>query len=781
MKILTLVDIVGNFVYLSAGQFNSLQKNPSSSKKSVGLNKAPIKKEISFGSNVVSKTFNKKTAQVVFENAQELIDRIDESLGKGYFSSLITKENGFKLENGVLSYTQRTIKKDLFDTLKAVKDIPMRIICAGAKKFNIQSEGLQKWAAKNQHEREFNTALDIIEEFINPAAEFNKKAGKIDINIDECGRIFDNQISSNITKVKKEYDSRDERTLNRMATATVSALYSANDFYNISMLQKDDKDEAKKSYHKRFGQEITRMALSAGLTFISLSAFDRYTKKNVFLNSFVIAGSALFSEVISRIISKTPLLPLTPEQAAKIAQKNAAKKSQQENASKQEKTDKQVAFKSNLKNEQELYKNFIQKDGGLITQNVVTLKTDDAAKNQTGTSKHTKSKKDSKMLKFALGALLGANILYLLSSLVKGEFKAIKLKKDFISDLIKKQGNIQYGKINDGDILEEMGDIHSILQTRKNKYSIFDKIKTMLTKRTVITDKSDLMDKLTDLKATKEGKEISNILDTYINHLNEIKGDKIQSDVDIVGVSGLYAGLTKIVETIYTFLSAPARLLLSFAKKDKNNSCARFDKLYEQNFFNYKKELTELGKICLNSNKSDKEIINIIKKRARNVEIGAETGELANISRTMVTILSTIFFVNDYRNKVLIESGGKDIEGAREERNERIAHKLSNFIINGTLMNTFNNIFKGPLNKSLLNATLIATMTETTNEYLVRKSICQPIGKKHSREEIIKAEQEQLNKGGFMGWWSSVFRKITGKKTLTEKVGIDVEKKAHQG
>ena len=231
-----------------------------------------------------------------------------------------------------------------------------------------------------------------------------------------------------------------------------------------------------------------------------------------------------------------------------------------------------------------------------------------------------------------------------------------------------------------------------------------------------------------------------------------------------------------------------------------------FNDLKDQVKPNYKKELTELGQLCGISkdikpvqaikdklNKSDfiksvkrffkvketnnETIINTIKNRTRNVEIGAETSELANISRTMVTAFTTAFFVNDYRNSVLIESEGKDIEGAREETKERLLHKLSNFIINGTLMNTFNTIFKNPLNESLVKAALVAAGTETTNEFLVRKSICQPITKKHSKQEIIDYEERQLNKKGFMGWWSRTFKKLTGKKTLTQKAGINNDKK----
>ena len=200
-----------------------------------------------------------------------------------------------------------------------------------------------------------------------------------------------------------------------------------------------------------------------------------------------------------------------------------------------------------------------------------------------------------------------------------------------------------------------------------------------------------------------------------------------------------------------------------------------------------RKALGELWTLCKKidvnnidkiSNKDAENIAKTIAKRVKNVEVGAETSDLANISRTMVTAIGTYFFVNDYRNEVLIESGGKDIEGAKEIRNEKLIHKVSNFIINGTLMNIFNTTFKTWLNKNLLLATLIASATELTNEFLVRKSICQPVLPKKSKQDIIDFENEQLSKKGFFGFWSRTYKKITGKKTINEKLAEKEAKKA---
>ena len=95
-------------------------------------------------------------------------------------------------------------------------------------------------------------------------------------------------------------------------------------------------------------------------------------------------------------------------------------------------------------------------------------------------------------------------------------------------------------------------------------------------------------------------------------------------------------------------------------------------------------------------------------------------------------------------------------------------------------MNIFNSVFVKALNNSLTQATLIAGATEMTNEFLVRKSICQPVRKMKSRDEIIEWEDKQTSKKGLMGAWSRFFKKITGKKTLTEKAHIDIKKEKQE-
>jgi len=57
--------------------------------------------------------------------------------------------------------------------------------------------------------------------------------------------------------------------------------------------------------------------------------------------------------------------------------------------------------------------------------------------------------------------------------------------------------------------------------------------------------------------------------------------------------------------------------------------------------------------------------------------------------------------------------------------------------------------------------------------FFVRKTICQPVLPKNSRQEIIDYEQKQASRKGLLGAWSKFYRKITGKKSLTEKTKIE--------
>ena len=73
----------------------------------------------------------------------------------------------------------------------------------------------------------------------------------------------------------------------------------------------------------------------------------------------------------------------------------------------------------------------------------------------------------------------------------------------------------------------------------------------------------------------------------------------------------------------------------------------------------------------------------------------------------------------------------------------------------------------------------VAAATEFTNENLIRKSIGVPT-KKMSREEIIEHDRQNLERDDFWGKYFRFMSKLTGKKTISQKVQDQEKKKAQK-
>ncbi len=633
------------------------------------------------------------------------LDKIKNALGNDtkISNALDTLANHTEKGN---SYKQMGFIDDFVSTIKyPFKDMWLDIASSIVK--NPKKGGIIDKHIQNVNNQKINQkVLDIV-------SQFDTK------NEDD----FVNVVARNLAKGSSNYKSRDERTLNRMLTSTVSAIYSANDFYNISMLQKDDKNEASKAQKSRFKQEMSRMALSAGLTFITMGALNKHIKNNMFLSAVSIAASALISEVGSRLINKTPIRPLTPEKAKEYAQKKSKNKKPEQNTVQNTVQKQTTPFKGSINNAV-LFKDFAQKDGSFASLNVLKKLNKDIE--STSATENTSTPKSKNKL--------------------KSIFKMVGFAA-FVAGSMHLMGKTKVGS---------------------KVASSFKGIEDFICKKTKLVNGEELTN-FKNYVSSIDSEELQPVIDRYKSLLDGKNEIKIESDRFLV--SGLYNGFTKVFKTLYSLLSAPAKGLVWGYKK-----ITKAPNVSKTAAKNDNKAIVELYKLYdKNKDKIDgkTEIVEQLKNRTKNFEPKIETGDLANFSRTLVTAISTYFFVNDYRNKVLIESNGQDTEGAAAEVKQRLGHKIANFIINGTIMNVGNSLFKTQLNSSLLGAGAIAIAEETTNEALVRKSTCQPIRKKQSKEEIIEFEQEQLNKKGLMGAWSRVFRKLTGKKTLTEKAGVN--------
>ncbi len=831
------MDLKFNKQFISADKFRNANK-AKADRRSTPLNQG---RDIKFTGSVddtFSRVIDKTKKNITLTNAQKVVEAIDQVLGSDKFFTNVLYKAGFVAKDAsgkivipdMLKITNQALASDLYYTLTfPIFELPVRAANAVLKKIGatpIQTKRLriseilanQKLCTDILDKFTSLSSNEKISNYFNMVSKENNPmtaVGGQKFSLANCREHFKDYVALDVNKLYKGYSTRDERTLNRLATSMVSALYSANDFYNISMLQKDDKDEAKKAHHSRLKQEITRMFLSAGTTFVTLGALDKIVKKSIIINAVVIALSSLISEVGSRIFSRTPLHPLTPEQAKKIAQKRKLKNAKKEAEKQQnltsnpniasDKDTKKLNFTGINSNQDNLFIQFASKDGTFASMNSLVKSTAKEAVSENGNN--------SKKKKFSLSqifgyAVLGCCAFYVISRSLKGQIGIKIERKKLYENGVTKSAiiNALRNETSLPDHLETaISNMDKKYKRRMQMFSLETKFKEKFLKYNSSFELDELKNKVIELRKTKKGIEIAPILDEFLENITKLKQAALESKTvlpdgierigdtdkllihnrkDLPALPGLYNGFTKVFKTIYQILSAPAMLVeMLMDKTIFKESEAAFAALKARNdnfsLNEVKKELVAVYDLVSRKSWSNEKILDYIKRNTRAFESSSETGELANLSRTMVTAISTYFFVNDYTNKVLIESEGKDVEAAKEERNERLAHKISNFIINGTLMNVFNSVFRFPLNRSLLDATLIAGATETTNEFFVRKSICQPFRKMKSKDDIIKYENEQMSKKGFIGWWSRTFKKLTGKKSLTQKVGIasnDVKK-----
>ncbi len=792
---------------------------------------------------------------VTYTNITGIQEGVDKILGDGFFTTTIQKTN-LDVKDGNIRFKDKSFLGELVNAVtypfyRLHLDVANSILngiskisfledaAQSAKKFG----PLARRAVQVEQERSYECAKALLDKLsvesciVNVAEKTADSPLKTAYNLEDALRLFSDTAATGIVDLAKNYSTRDERTLNRIATSIVSALYSARDFYNISMLQKDDSKEARKAERGRLRQELTRMALSAATTFVSLGVFGKYTKGNVALNAIVIALSALVAEIGSRILSKTPLVPLSPQRAKQISEKRNLEQAASSNTSDATNTNTTTAANNKTKNnssndsssvktlpnqnggialnfngktfsQKELFNDFLKNTKIMSTFDVFldkNISKDEAESVQTQ-DKLPAKKGHTKAVILSLFGLTSA--FFLAKKGLGGEYKQKLAHRQIVFDYADSINSYLNDKAATGSegffkAIENAKIARQKTFVSKIDRSASDFVDNLKYKQVSITAQ-EIAERTEELQKLPETNNLA-IMNDFVRQARQIeqgmeKGEEpISIYIKRELVAGIYSGLEKLTKTLYQIFSIPAEIFdiilnkVMFEKSEQVISDIQKKTIGRNSTITTRtrKGLSQYAQLIFDNHpkgrefdtftrkfrkkKTDKQIIDAIKTNTRNFEIGAETGALANLSRTMVTIITSYFFINDYRNKVLIESKGKDIEGANEEGRERVAHKASNFIVNGTLMNLFNSVFKRPLNASLLGAATIAAATEMTNEFMVRKSICQPVRHMKSRQAIIDYEAKQESREGIAGMWSRAFRKITGKKSLSEK--IESEKK----
>ncbi len=682
----------------------------------------------------------------------QIFDKLRKSDDKlGYASRIVFNEandSAVILEDSIPTKLAKSAMYPIKDMWLDIASWALR----GAKKVPVFSESAQKMLDSNvlSNRAKAIQLEDSFNIFSSAMSDISKKGANGVVNQDEnAQKIFENLLKSQ-SKIKGNYKTADERTLNRIGTGLVSASIAGVDFYNISMLQNDNEELAKKAQKKRFSQESSRIFMNAGMSYLSLSALSKYTNKSLPLAAATIVGTTVVSETLSRILSKMPLHPISSAQAEKIAKgqqkakeeeaiKDTSATQMQEN--KTEHTNAATVSTLNpnspLTQASGAFSAFKVMNGEIskvqnqtLDKNVQFKGSDDEDDNKEQVQKDEPLMSPKNILK-ATGVVLAANAVALLA---RKSLPPVKGFMDATQSLIKKT----YSKLTQKDVVVKAEDFNKML----------DDIESFGLKKYATSFKEAfnaiVPEGITDGMVTigKEDRKIA---------------------------APLFKALTHPFKFVWSVVSKPAKYVIS--KTEKTDSVKQI--VEAEDLTGLKRTFDNLMIDAKKKNLSEDEIAQKFKEKI--VSSLNSTGKsnysntkLAAISRPMVTLVASYFFVNDYRNEVLIASAGKDTEQAEVVTNERIMHKVSNFILNTMFMTMFNSAFNRVYNGSLVGATSVAMATEFTNERAIRASIGVPT-KKMSKQEIQEHDKKNLERDDFLGDYYRFMSRLTGKKSLSQK------------
>lgn len=761
--------------------------------------------------------------QKVF-NAEKILQATDKYLGpnaRELFAHIEKLESNLKTNmfshaknTSEVTFKRKSVPHLIYDGLVyPVKVLPGDIL-NGAVGLLGKIKPFQKWAEKTydgkfltnlRHKTEAENdinALRGIFEFVAKSQDEAEEAIKTATgngNLKEVEKIkakLEKDLSDNLftqsvkmfDPTKGNYNTKHERSLNRIVSGAVPAVFLANDAYNLSRMCDDDKSEANKERKVRLKQETSRVALSAYITLVTMGALQKYINKSKIGIMLTIGSTVLFTEMFSRLTNGKHITKLTPEQAKAINAKNGVKIKEQ--------AKEQVEEKPNTQNYKQVF-----------------FKAFDSAKNpefkgftQTASPEE---KKEAPLLNFKTIAKACAVVIaagFGIKGLRKIEVvnKALKSVLDPFNNLYKKltiNPNYQMPKENFDKIINKLKTDSIGFEVLAKKYEDIAKITDDYKivhefKKRYKSEYNDITKKIRQIKDYDKEREVfhSEVAEFFKNNKDEKLKDtikiyeKISKEITQDGLIHLGAK-DKGIKPLVNFVIAPFKFIYNTIKlpytlsekiiksaikpKSEPKDLEKLKiKALSQSLIKIEKEMgrktDDKLKVFLNENIS----------KAFNEEnmSSLPNNELANLAKTSATAATLWFLMTDNHNMVMLKSNGEDKKGAELKFKERFVQEGSRLFYQTLLIDLFNSTFRNQYNGSLLGMSLVTILNTLTGEALTRKSIGMPI-QKHSRDELIEIERKKENATGFAKGYFDFMTRLTGKKSLAEQNKVKQAKK----
>jgi len=558
------------------------------------------------------------------------------------------------------------------------------------------------------------------------------------------------------------YDTKHERSLNRLVSGLPPAVFLANDAYNLSRMMDDDPKAAEKERKIRFKQEVTRILTSGYITLITMGAFQKFINKSKGGIVLTTGLTVLVTEMFSRLSNGKHITRLTPEEARAENEKMHAPEAKIKPIE-QKKQVSSTGLQENVK-PKEQQKPLLSFDTVMKASAAVL-----------GTGYAIKGFKN-------LPAVQKAALKYFEKMKIANLEKFNKLKVDEtfekLADDLRNMDPKKYENMSAEDL-----NIKNAVNVFKDKvvYKPFKDLYEKLTSEPFIVERAKfdkvvkvlrengfekMADRYEDVGKAAEKTVDGKLVVDLGKKDREVKPFKNFIDVPIK------------VKPFVNFIIAPFKFmwntvtlpywmidekLMNVFRKAKPKSASKditavansFDRIYRQ---------------AVKSNFNAKEFedfIQINRMKGFNVDSlsSISNAELSNLAKTAASIATIWFLMTDNYNMVMLKSNGNDKEGANTKFKERFVQEGSRLFYQTLLIDLFNSTFRNSYNSSLLGMSWVTLVDTTLGEMLTRSSVGTPL-KAHTRDELIDIETKQNNSTGFKKKYYNFMQRLTGKRSI---------------
>lgn len=128
--------------------------------------------------------------------------------------------------------------------------------------------------------------------------------------------IFDERIKE-ATGLKATFSNMKQATGIRIITGIIGAAYLASDNFNMVRSIDDDKEKANQAASSRLKQQAIRVGIGAYAIYASKYLFEKQCNKSLKIALTVALAAAFVPEVLSRLLTNKPIMPISKEEALK--------------------------------------------------------------------------------------------------------------------------------------------------------------------------------------------------------------------------------------------------------------------------------------------------------------------------------------------------------------------------------------------------------------------------------------------------------------------------------